>query len=147
MRTTVAVLLAAACDPAALPEKPWSPAARALLDRVESDDYDTWTELAIEGDAPHGHWSIIYANDALVDAEAGDAIDRWPDDTVVVCEGREESEGDATSLQIMTREGGGWTWAQYDADREPLLYGSEAACSHCHAAGDDYLRSFTLPDG
>lgn len=147
MRTGVAVLWVTACDPATLAEDPWAPAARTLLERVQSDRYEEWSELAIEGDAPHGHWSIVFANDVLVDAEAGDVLERWPDDTVVVCEGRDEAEGPATTIQIMTRDGGGWTWAQYDGEGEPLLFGSEPACSHCHAAGDDYLRSFSLPAG
>lgn len=147
MRIVVAASCVAACDPAAAQDEPWAPAARALLQQVQDDGYEDWEQIAIEGDAPHGAWSIVHANAALVDAEAGPALDRWPDDVVVVCEGRDEAEGPTETIQIMTRRGGGWTWAQYGGDGEPWLYGSAAVCSHCHAAGDDFLRTFALPEG
>jgi len=140
------LVLLLGCDPPPGPSEPWAPAARALLEDVEKDEFREWTELAIEGKAPHGAWSIIYS-DAKVDAaqDGPKMTDAWPSGATIVCEGRDESEGDAVSLQIMRRDRSGWTWAQYDGDGEPLIYGSEAACSHCHAAGDDFVRSFELP--
>jgi hypothetical protein len=135
-----------ACDPPAAPTQPWAPAARALLDDVEADDFREWTEVAIEGEAPHGAWSIIYT-DTIVDAaqESPAGADAWPSGATIVCEGRDESDGDAVSLQIMRRDRSGWTWAQYDGNSAPLYYGTDTTCSHCHAAGDDFVRSLALP--
>jgi hypothetical protein len=139
-------LLCLACDPAPSPTQPWAPAARALLEDVEQDGFREWTEVAIEGAAPHGAWSIIFT-DAKVDAaiEGPEGAKMWPSGATIVCEGRDEPDGDAVSLQIMRRDRDAWTWAQYDADGAPLLYGNETACSHCHAAGDDFVRSLELP--
>lgn len=134
------------CDPPPGPADPWVPAARALLDDVEADDFRDWTELAVEGAAPHGAWSIIYS-DAHVDAAiVGPVATTWPAGSTIVCEGRDEGDGDAVSLQIMRRDRSGWVWAQYDGDGEPLHYGTDTACAHCHASGVDYVRSLTLPE-
>lgn len=140
------VLPLVGCDPSPSPTQPWAPAARALLEDVEQDDFREWTEVAIEGQAPHGAWSIVFTDakiDAAIEGPAG--AEAWPSGSTIVCEGRDEADGDAVSLQIMTRDAGGWTWAQYDTGGEPLVFGNEAACSHCHAAGDDFVRSFALP--
>lgn len=139
------MLLLVGCDPQPGPADPWDPAARALLERVRDDDYAAWTELAIEGDAPHGAWSIIFT-DARVDAaQVGPETETWPEGATIVCEGRDDADGDAVSIQIMQRDRSGWVWAQYDGDGEPLLYGTDTACAHCHAAGDDFVRSLSLP--
>ena len=53
------------------------------------------------------------------------------------------------AIQVMRKQNGAWTWAQYGADDMPRVYseGSSAlACSHCHAAGDDFVRTLELPE-
>jgi len=142
----LALGLVIGCDPPPPPGDPWDSAARALLREVEDDDYRGWTEMALEGEAPHGRWSIIYTDARIDDAAAtGDALAAWPDGARVVCEGRDDPDGAAHTVQIMRRDRGGWIWAQYDGDGEPLHYGTDSACAHCHAAGDDFLRSIELP--
>ena len=145
------VALSLACDPPSGPADAWDPAARALLAQVEQQDYRSWTELAVEGDSPHGAWSIIFT-DATVDAaqmgqmgQMGQMAESWPEGSTLVCEGRDQADSDTISLQIMQRDRGGWLWAQYDAAGEPVVYGTDSACGHCHAAGVDFVRSLTLP--
>jgi Cytochrome P460 len=140
----VVAVLGLGCDPTPAPADPWAPAARALRAEVEADHYDAWTEQVVESSSPHGAWSAIYA-DAHVEAAASGAT-RWPAGSTLVCEGRDAADSEAVSLKIMRRDHSGWLWAQYDADGEPTVYGTDAACAHCHAAGDDYVRSVALPE-
>lgn len=143
--TVACAVLARGCDPPQAPVDPWAPAARALLSSVEADGYTEWSASTIEGASPHGRFSVIYTNPRLDAAVAGPRIVHWPAGATIVAEGRDAEDGAAVSLQIMQRDEGGWLWAQYDEDDEPILLGTDAACTHCHAAGDDYVRSLALP--
>ena len=141
--------LCTACDPPAGPADPWAPAAVRLRASVEAAPYDAWTLRVLEAESPHGPWSAIYTDARIDAAEAAPVVDpareQWPAGATIVAEGRDAEDGDVVSLQIMRRDRSGWLWAQYDADGEPTLYGTDTACSHCHAAGDDYVRSLDLP--
>ncbi|MBX7078087.1 MAG: cytochrome P460 family protein [Nannocystaceae bacterium] len=140
---------ALACDPDGAAPPPWHASARALLEQVEADEFRRWPSEVIEGHASHGAFSAVFVN-AVFDAARTDPRPRvhWPTGSVLVCEGRDQADGEARTLQIMRREagsaGGGWIWAQYDGDGEPLDYGTATTCLHCHAAGDDYVRSVSF---
>jgi hypothetical protein len=119
--------------------------ARALLAQVREGGYETWVSDAIEGDAPHGTWSVIFLDPKMAAALAGPSRDAWPDGATIVCEGRETQDGDAELLMIMRKQAGAWRWAQYDADDEPLVWGAATGCVHCHAEGHDFTRAVELP--
>ncbi len=145
----LAAAAASACDADAVAPPPWHASARALLEQLEADDWRSWPSDVVEGKASHGAFSAVFVN-PVFDAARSDPRARvhWPTGSVIVCEGRDMAEGDARTLQIMRREagshGGGWIWAQYDAEGEPLTYGTATTCLHCHAAGDDYVRSVSF---
>ncbi|HWB80552.1 MAG TPA: cytochrome P460 family protein [Nannocystaceae bacterium] len=119
--------------------------ARALLAEVRDAGYEMWLSDAIEGDAPHGAWSIIFLDPTMAAALAGPSRDAWPDGATIVCEGRETADGDAELVMIMRKQRGAWRWAQYDADDEPQVWGAATGCVHCHAAGQDFTRVVELP--
>ncbi len=133
-----------ACDEAA-PSHGGDRDARALLADVRARDYPHWTSDTTEGDAPHGSHSTVFLDPALEAALAGPSIEAWPDGVTVVCEGRADAEADLELLMIMRKQQGAWSWAQYDAEDEPLVAGTAVGCVHCHAAGHDFLRTVKLP--
>ena len=142
-RACLVVLVVAACDEAEPidEERP----AHALLDDVRAHHYEHWLADATEGSAPHGTWSAIFLNQTMADVLAGPSREAWPDGATIVCEGRATKDGDAELVMIMRKRAGAWTWAQYDAELEPLVYGTAVGCVSCHAAGQDFTRAVKLP--
>jgi hypothetical protein len=140
----VALALATACE-AAGPARGEDDDARALLDEVRRDHYERWSSEVIEGSAPHGRWSVVFVDAQLEAARAGPSLEAWPDEVTIVCEGRDEAEGEAELVMIMRKQDDAWLWAQLEPDGRPLVYGRAVGCVHCHAAGQDFTRAIDLP--
>jgi hypothetical protein len=81
----------------------------------------------------------------MAEALAGPSRDAWPNGAMIVCEGRETKDGDPELVMIMRKRAGAWTWAQYDQDDAPLVYGTAVGCVSCHAYGDDFTRIVAFP--
>jgi hypothetical protein len=143
-RRVVVLALASGCGEASLAHEEHA-GARELLELVRTADYPSWTNAAIEGDAPHGAWSVVFVDPIMKEAVDGEPRERWPDGATILCEGRERVDGDAALTMIMRKQDQAWTWAQLDAEDEPLVFGRAVGCVHCHAAGDDFARSIRLP--
>ncbi|MBC8072130.1 MAG: hypothetical protein IAG13_27665 [Deltaproteobacteria bacterium] len=143
-RLVATLALASGCGEASLADEEHA-GARELLELVRSAGYPDWASETIEGDAPHGAWSVVFVDPIMQAALAGAERERWPEGATIVCEGRELADGDAVLTMIMRKQDEAWTWAQLDADDEPLVYGRAVGCVHCHASGDDFARSIRLP--
>jgi hypothetical protein len=152
--SALAIAWLVACDPAA-PDDSLSPAA-ALLADVRAADYrgwarpPEWPERAA-GRAPHGFVSDVFIDPTTVAAlERGEPITAWPEGSTLVCDGFADAAGESlVAIQIMRKTSGAWTWAQYAADDTPLVDAagrSSLACSHCHAAGADFVRTLAFPE-
>jgi hypothetical protein len=118
--------LACACGEASLVHEEHA-GARELLELVRTADYPSWTNEAIEGDAPHGAWSVVFVDAIMEGALDGEPRERWPDGATIVCEGRELADGEAALIMIMRKQDDAWTWAQLDADDEPLVFSARYA--------------------
>jgi hypothetical protein len=152
MATALALLVLAACDPPA-PADELPPDAAALLADVRAADYRGWARpgewpARALGRAPHGAASDVFLDPTIAAAlQRGDPIAAWPEGSTLVCDGFHDEAGESlAAIQIMRKRDGAWTWAQYDADGTPRVYGLSLACSHCHAAGADFVRTLELPE-
>lgn len=148
--TTAALVLLVACDPPPPNDAP-PPAAAALLADVRAADYRGWESppewpARALGRAPHGAASQVFLDPTIARA-LGTATMEWPEGSTIVCDGFHDEAGDSlAAIQIMRKQSGAWTWAQYAADDTPLVYGRALACTHCHAAGSDFVRTLEFPE-
>jgi hypothetical protein len=148
--TAALALLLAACDPPPPEDRP-PPAAAALLADVRAADYRSWAHppdwpARAIGRAPHGAVSDVFLDPTIAQA-LGTASTAWPDGSTLVCDGFHDEAGESlAAIQIMRKEVGSWTWAQYADDDTPLVYGRALACTHCHAAGADFVRTLELAE-
>lgn len=148
MLATTAILLLA-CNAAE---------ADDIRDQLRDDDYREtyarapgWEEPRQPSQrGPHGPFVDIYVNDVVEDAvAAGEALDRWPEGSLVVKDGWGDADGtDHEYLAFMERRSDGWFWAEYDDDGRLVSAGlDDSTCAGCHEAGQDSVRAFDLPGG
>ncbi|HET6584196.1 MAG TPA: hypothetical protein VFG69_12125 [Nannocystaceae bacterium] len=140
----------AGCDPPP-PRDELPPAAAALLAEVRAADYRTWTQppefpAHTIGRAPHGFVSDVWLDPTMAAAMTDTGLTAWPEGATLVSDGYDEAAEAVVAIQIMRKRDGAWTWAQYGADDTPLLYGTSLACSHCHAAGADFVRTVAFAE-
>jgi hypothetical protein len=56
-------------------------------------------------------------------------------------------DGSLVQVAVMQKRDGVWRWEQYDgASEKPRFSGRPDVCVGCHSAGEDFVRSFRLPD-
>lgn len=138
------VLLALACD--VEPAGETNAAADALLRELQADDYTAWDATEVPTPSFHGARVRVFTDDVLVAARDGAAIERWPTDAIAIAEVRDAEDDAIAALLVAQRGRDAWLWAAYDRDLNATSYGTAVACVHCHAAGDDFLRSISLPE-
>ena len=123
--------------------------ARELWRRIRAEDYRSWSrapgfESRRRSNAPHGNGVDIYINDVVADAlAAGEPLDEWPEGSLIVKDGFDDSELDLVAT--MEKRVSGWFWAEYDDEGDTLYSGQPELCTDCHASGDDSVRAFALP--
>lgn len=138
-------LLAAACGDNQGDEA----GARALLARVQADEYRTWDrapgyEVRRETNAPHSNAVDIYVNDRVAEVLAlAEPAERWPDGSIIVKDGFSGSSLEI--IAVMEKRADGWFWAEYDSAGDPDYSGRPEICTDCHRRGSDYVRAFALP--
>jgi hypothetical protein len=123
--------------------------ARELWRRITAEDYRSWQrapgyETTRSSGAPHGNRVDIYVNEVVVDAlAAGEALDQWPEGSLIVKDGFDDSDLDLVAA--MERRAAGWFWAEYDDEGDTIYSGKPELCTDCHASGEDGVRAFSLP--
>jgi hypothetical protein len=138
-------------------EEPTSPEADAIRDRLEAQDYrQTYARApgwemprAPAAGGPHGDFVDIYVNEVVQAAlDAGEALDRWPDGSVIVKDGWEEDAQTLLFLAFMERRPEGWFWGEYRGDGSLVAGGiDDPKCGPCHSAAPDSVFAFRLPTG
>ncbi|MBK6919002.1 MAG: hypothetical protein IPH07_16530 [Deltaproteobacteria bacterium] len=138
------IVAALACD-ADEPDDAAS-GADALLRALQDADYAAWDSTEVPAPSFHGAQVRVFADPTLAQAQAGAAISRWPTGATAIAEVRGADASELSALLVARRDRDAWLWAAYDREQSATSYGTAVACVHCHAAGDDFLRSFTLPE-
>lgn len=119
-------------------------------------DFTTWARPGNREErqpvvAPHGGFVDIYINDVVAADLAmvlPNGLSRWSEGATIALAGYDAMEG-GTPVQValMYKRHGVWRWEQYDGDSdEPRFSGRPDVCVGCHSAGEDFVRSFKLPD-
>jgi hypothetical protein len=154
---SVAAIAAAALG--ALPagcEEPLQPVSERLTLLEEAGDYTSWARPKSRMErrpvvAPHGRFVDIYINE-VVEADLAmvlpEGLSAWSDGAMVVLAGFDALEdGSLVQVAVMQKRDGVWRWEQYDgASEKPRFSGRPDVCVGCHSAGEDFVRSFRLPD-
>jgi hypothetical protein len=101
--------------------------------------------------APHGGFVDIYINDVVEEDLAmvlPEGLPKWSEGATIVLAGHDAMEGGTlVQVALMQKRHGTWRWEQYDGDSsEPRFSGRPDVCVGCHSGGEDYVRSFKLPD-
>ena len=101
--------------------------------------------------APHGDFVDIYINEVVARDLAmvlEDGLPAWSEGATIVLAGYDMMEGGTLQqVALMQKRNGAWQWEQYDdASEEPRYSGRPDVCVGCHSAGEDFVRSFKLPD-
>jgi hypothetical protein len=123
--------------------------ARELWRRITAADYRSWPrapgyEVRRDSRAAHGNRVDIYVNDTVAGAlDAGAALDAWPQGSLIVKDGFDDSDHDLTAA--MEKRSDGWFWAEYDDEGDAIYSGKPELCTECHESGDDAVRAFSLP--
>lgn len=127
-----------------------------LRDQIQADDYRStyarapgWemSRQPSEG-GPHGAFIDIYVNDVVEDAiAAGTALEAWPAGSIIVKDGWSAAQGgEYEYLAFMERRDDGWFWGEYRGNGRRVAAGlNDGTCADCHAAGQDSVRAFDLP--
>lgn len=144
------VLTGAGCD------EPLVPVTEDTTLLGEVGDYTKWARPAVREErepvlAPHGGFVDIYINEVLVEdlaMELPEGLPAWSEGATVVLAGYDMMEaGSLVQVAIMQKRYGVWSWEQYVGDsEEPRFAGRPDVCVGCHSAGEDFVRSFRLPD-
>ena len=136
-----------------------SDSADAIRDQIRDDDYRQtyarapgWEEgrLPAQG-GPHGGFIDLYINDVMEDAldelEEGEALQRWPEGSLIVKDGWSRQEGgDFEYLSFMERREDGWFWGEFRGNGRLVSAGhNDSTCTGCHASGEDEVLAFGLP--
>jgi hypothetical protein len=145
--------LLVACDPG----NPAPDRDDELLVQVQEDHYREWERPPGRDErrpstAPHGGHVEIFINAVIAGGladEAGAGLTAWPDGAVVVLEGyADETTTELAQVAIAEKRRGSWYWEQYQADDydRPRFSGRPDVCLGCHDTGQDFMRSFALPE-
>ncbi len=130
--------------------------AEELRDQLQADDYrNTYARAPgwemerqpAEG-GPHGAFVDIYVNDVVQDAlDAAQPLDTWPEGSIIVKDGWDSRQGDTLEyLAFMERREDAWFWGEYRGNGRLVAAGlDDSRCADCHAAGQDGVRAFALP--
>jgi hypothetical protein len=156
-RGTWGVALAAAIGigGACLPEQPRSEDAatiRALELREEFEGHRSWDRPQAwpersDASGSHGRFVEIFASpEAAVVLELEADVSAWPAGSRFVAEGYDDEDAAAPYVvSVMVKIDDHWEWGQYEGE-EPVVVGRPTACIGCHLAGDDLVRSVSLPE-
>ena len=122
--------------------------AEALLAQVRANDYRGWQRAPGYGQrrstsAPHGEEVDIYVNPVVEAALRGGPASSWPEGSIIVKDGWEDS--DLCIIAIMEKRADGWYWAEFDGDGDPDFSGRPEVCTDCHEDGSDFVLAFPLP--
>lgn len=137
-------------------EEPLQPIADDVTLLGEAGDYTQWARPKNRAErqpvvAPHGGFVDIYIND-VVEADLAmvlpEGLLEWSEGATVVLAGYAMMEGGApVQVALMQKRHGVWQWEQYDGTSDqPRFSGRPDVCVGCHSAGEDFIRSFRLPD-
>ena len=147
-----AALACAGCD------EPQAPVAEGATLLEQIGDYSTWVRpksrtMRAASTAPHGSFVDVYVNEVVAADEANPmlpegGLTEWSEGAAIVLEGFDMLEaGTRMQRAIMLKRRGVWYWEQYLGDTtEPRFSGRVDVCRGCHSGGEDYVRSFRLPD-
>ena len=123
---------------------------RALLERVQTDDYRTWQRApgwatrapSIAGG--HGGQLDIYVNDVVASVlDRGEHVSELRAGSTIV---KDVWDGMTLhAIAIMDKRQDGWYWAEFDAKSAVSASGHPQGCITCHERGDDFVRAFVLP--
>ena len=119
--------------------------ARALLARVQSQNYRSWPRApGWETRSPssaHTQTSDIFTNDTLAASLATDpGHESVPEGSLIVKDGYNADH--LALIAIMQKRSSGWYWAEYSASGEPSAFGQPPVCTNCHQLGTDFIRAF-----
>lgn len=137
-------------------EEPLQPVSEPPTLLAEAGDYTAWARPKNREErqpvvAPHGGFVDTYINDVVVADLAmvlPEGLPEWSDGATVVLAGYDAMEGGSlVQVAVMHKQDGVWAWEQYDgASDQPRFAGRPDVCVGCHGAGEDFVRSFRLPD-
>ena len=144
--TIIGILLAAVLS-AAISPGPEDGVSQAEKLWSEIAGYNEWaiaagSNLMMPGQAPHGRFVTIYANDIATETISENA-EAMPDGAVFAKDNF-DSVKRLLQVTVMAKREGSWFWAVYDADGKVKRAGALEGCIACHnGAGRDMV--FTWP--
>lgn len=136
--------------------EPLQPVSERATLLAEVGDFTAWARPKGREErkpvvAPHGAFVDIYINEVVEDDLAmvlPEGLSRWSEGATIALAGYDAMEGGTlVQVALMQKRHGVWRWEQYDGDsEEPRFSGRPDVCVGCHSAGEDFVRSFKLPD-
>lgn len=140
----VTSLLLASCGEDQDPE-----AARAFWERIQAEDYRSWPrapnhEERVPSRSAHGDAVDVFINQIVVDALADETTSFWPTGSIIVKDGYEDDE--LIFVAGMEKLETDWFWVEFNGEGDTLFSGAPTICTGCHRIGDDWVRSFFLPN-
>jgi len=157
-RAVVAAALGLSCAGPVGCDEPLAPVSEAQTLLEQIGDYSTWGRPMSRPEraastALHGPFVDVLVNDVVAADEADPMIPEgglteWSEGATIVLEGYDMLEGGArVQRAIMQKRYGVWWWEQYlGEETAPRFSGRVDVCRGCHGAGEDFVRSFRLPD-
>jgi hypothetical protein len=124
-------------------------AAEAFWNQIQTDDYRSWErapnhEERVPSRAAHGDSVDVFINQVVVDALADETTSSWPTGSIIVKDGYDGD--DLMFVAGMEKVDSVWFWVEYNGDGDTLFSGAPTICTGCHRIGDDWVRSFFLPN-
>jgi len=122
--------------------------ADELWKRIHDEKYTSWERAAgyatkQPSSAPHGDEVVIYLNETIAAAVAGDPLTKWPVGSLIVKDGFSGDELDLVAA--MEKRDDGWYWAEWSGDGSAKFSGNPDTCTSCHESGADFVRAFGFP--
>ena len=126
--------------------------AQLLWQRIQNENYHTFQrapghDTRQPSNTAHAEAVDIYINSVMANAiAAGNPIDTWPADSLVIKEGY-TTDGTLDSIAVINKRQHGWYWAKYIEFEtgNAVASGTPFNCIGCHNSGDDFIRSFDFP--
>lgn len=137
-------------------DEPLQPVAGEATLLAAAGDYTKWARPKNREErepvlAPHGGFVDIYINE-VVEADLAmvvpEGLLEWSEGAMVALAGFSTLEGEApVQVALLRKRHGAWEWEQYgDIGEPPRFSGRPDVCVGCHNTGEDFIRSFRLPD-